>query len=186
MERRLRPAVFLDRDGTLIEDRHYLSDPEGVVLLPGAGEAVARLNRAGLLLLLVTNQSGIGRGYFTEEAFAAVQARLAERLADRGARLDAVYHCPHAPDVDPPCDCRKPSTGLFVRAAREHGVDLRRSFLIGDRSRDVEPARELGATGILVRTGPDASEPVPPGAESAASLTRAAERILARRSIDLS
>ncbi|HEX7239268.1 MAG TPA: HAD-IIIA family hydrolase, partial [Longimicrobiaceae bacterium] len=104
----LRPAVFLDRDGTVIHDAHYLADPEGVRLLPGAAEAVARLNRAGVPVVLVTNQSGIGRGLFSEADFRAVQDRVEALLAAGGARIDAVYHCPHAPDADPPCDCRKP------------------------------------------------------------------------------
>lgn len=146
------PAVFLDRDGTLIHDAEYLSDPEGVRLLPGAGEAVARLNRAGIPVILVTNQSGIGRGYYTEDDFRAVQERVAEVLARQGARLDAVYHCPHAPGDPLPCECRKPEVGLFVRAAAEHGVDPARSWYVGDRVRDVIPAGRLGGTGILVCT----------------------------------
>lgn len=182
MERALRPAVFLDRDGTVIEDRHYLADPEGVALLPGAAEAVARLNRAGLPVILVTNQSGIGRGYFTEASFAAVQARLEAHLAARGARIDGVYHCPHGPEEG--CECRKPSPGLFLRAAREHGLDLARSFLVGDRVRDVSPALALGATGILVRSGPGPAETPPPGVESAGSLAAAADLVLRGRLID--
>ncbi|MBV9773562.1 MAG: HAD family hydrolase, partial [Gemmatimonadetes bacterium] len=131
----LKPAVFLDRDGTVIHDAEYLSDPAGVRLMPGAGEAVARLNRAGIPVVLVTNQSGIGRGYFTEADFRAVQARLAEVLAAAGARLDAVYYCPHGPDDG--CDCRKPALGLWLRAAREMGLDLERSWYVGDRARDL-------------------------------------------------
>lgn len=174
-----RAAVFLDRDGTVIEDRHYLGDPAGVALLPGAGEAVARLNQAGLPALLVTNQSGIGRGYFAEEDFLAVQRRLAELLAAHGARLDGVYHCPHAPDREPPCDCRKPSPGLFRRAARDTGVALERSFFVGDRLRDVAPALELGGTGILVSAGGGPHEPMPEGIERVGSLREAVERVLA-------
>ena len=101
-----RAAVFLDRDGTVIEDRHHLSDPAGVRLLPGAAEAVAALNRAGLPVILVTNQSGIGRGIFTEEQFAAVQAQVELLLAEAGARIDRVYLCPHSPEMTPPCRCR--------------------------------------------------------------------------------
>ncbi len=145
-----RIAVFLDRDGTVIVDRHYLGDPAGVELLPGAAEAISRLNRAGLKAILVTNQSGIGRGYFFESDFSAVQQRLVQLLADADAYLDGAYHCPHSPDQSPACECRKPKPGLFLAAAAEHHVDLRRSFLVGDRERDVAPARELGATGILI------------------------------------
>jgi D-glycero-D-manno-heptose 1,7-bisphosphate phosphatase len=146
-----RPAVFLDRDGTLIHDRHYLSDPAGVELLPGAGAAVARLNRAGLFVVLVTNQSGIGRGWFGEDEYRAVHARLLELLAEHGARLDADYHCPLSPDAPDPGAMRKPGSGMFLRAAREHGLDLASAWYVGDRGRDVAPARELGGRAVLVR-----------------------------------
>lgn len=156
-----RPAVFLDRDGTLIHDRHYLSDPAGVELLPGAAEAIARLNRAGLFVALVTNQSGIGRGMYGEEEYRAVHARLAALLAAGGARLDADYHCPLAPDAPDPSAMRKPGVGMFLRAAREHGLDPAASWYVGDRARDVAPAGALGGRGILIRgaqTEPDAAE----------------------------
>lgn len=149
MPETLRPAVFLDRDGTLIVDRHYLADPEGVELLPGAGEAVARLNAAGFVVVLATNQSGIGRGYFTAQQYGAVHARLVRELARHGARLDAEYHSPDFQDGDADAD-RKPGAGMFLRAAREHGVDLARSWWIGDRRRDVEAAGRFGARGFLV------------------------------------
>jgi len=148
-----RAAVFLDRDGTVIADRHYLGDPRGVELLPGAGEAISRLNRTGLPVILVTNQSGIGRGLFTQADFQSVQRRLLELLAEEGAHLDGVYHCPHAPDGDAPCECRKPAPGLFLQAAAEHGIDLRRSFYVGDRIRDVEPAAEFEGAGFLIGSG---------------------------------
>ena len=147
-----RPAVFLDRDGTLIHDRHYLADPAGVELLPGAAEAVARLNRAGFFVALVTNQSGIGRGFFTEAQYHAVHQRVVDLLAVEGARLDAEYHCPLAPDAADPDGMRKPGAGMFLGAARDHGLDLARSWLVGDRLRDVAPAAELGARAILVRS----------------------------------
>jgi len=147
-----RPAVFLDRDGTLIHDRHYLSDPAGVELLPGAGDAVARLNRAGLFVVLVTNQSGIGRGLYGEEEYRAVHRRLVELLAQEGARLDADYHCPLAPDAPDPGALRKPGAGMFLQAAREHGLELAASWFVGDRARDVAPARELGGRAVLVRS----------------------------------
>ncbi|HEV7589000.1 MAG TPA: HAD family hydrolase [Longimicrobium sp.] len=155
-----RPAVFLDRDGTLIHDRHYLSDPAGVELLPGAGEAVARLNRAGRFVALATNQSGIGRGRFGEDEYQAVHARLLALLAEHGARLDADYHCALAPDAPDPGAMRKPGSGMFLQAAREHGLDLAASWFVGDRARDVAPARELGGRAVLVRgtqTEPDAA-----------------------------
>jgi D-glycero-D-manno-heptose 1,7-bisphosphate phosphatase len=181
-----RGAVFLDRDGTVIEDRHHLSDPEGVRLLPGAAEAVADLNRAGLPVLLITNQSGIGRGIFTEADFSAVQARVEELLARAGAHLDGVYLCPHSPDQQPPCECRKPGTALYRRAAAEHGVELAASAYIGDRLRDVLPAAELGGTPILLgsdpRDHPEAEGP--PGLLRVASLSEAVAALLASRSAD--
>jgi D-glycero-D-manno-heptose 1,7-bisphosphate phosphatase len=177
-----RTAVFLDRDGTVIVDRHYLGDPAGVELLPGAADAISRLNRAGIKVILVTNQSGIGRGYFSESDFRAVQRRLSKLLADADAHLDGVYHCPHSPDETPACECRKPKPGLFLMGAAEHRVDLCRSFLVGDRDRDVSPARALGATGILVH--PDGPRPGSEGqptsdvAATVPSLAAAVELIL--------
>jgi D-glycero-D-manno-heptose 1,7-bisphosphate phosphatase len=178
-----RPAVFLDRDGTLIHDRHYLSDPAGVELLPGAGDAVARLNRAGLFVVLVTNQSGIGRGMYGEDDYRAVHRRLVELLADHGARLDAVYHCPLAPDAPDPGAMRKPGAGMFLQAAREHGLDPAASWYVGDRARDVAPARELGGRAVLVRcertdadaAGPGGSIPVADSLAEAVDLILSAE-----------
>jgi histidinol-phosphate phosphatase family protein len=173
----VRPAVFLDRDGTVIADREYLASPEGVALLPGAGEAVARLNRAGLPVVLVTNQSGIGRGYFSAADYHAVHGRLVEALAAEGARLDAVYHCPHAPEEA--CDCRKPGPGMFERAARELGLDLAASFYVGDRLRDVEAGLALGGTGILVGDRVPGEAP-PAGVAAVPGLSEAVQRILAQ------
>ena len=143
-----RPAVFFDRDGTLMRDVDFASRPEQVELLPGAAEAVRTLSSAGWVVVLVTNQSGIGRGLFAPDDYERVHARLVELLAADGARLDAAYHCPHTAEEQ--CDCRKPGTGLFERAAREHDLDLPSSWAIGDRWRDVAPAQALGATGLLV------------------------------------
>lgn len=146
----LRRAVFLDRDGTIIEDRDYLSDPAGVALLPGAAEAVRRLNDAGLPVFIVTNQSGIGRGYFAESDYDKVHRRMIDLLARAGAEVAATYHCPHPPDLDPPCHCRKPGAGLFESAARDHQIDLASSFYVGDRLRDLQAGTELGGTGFLI------------------------------------
>jgi histidinol-phosphate phosphatase family protein len=147
-----RPAVFLDRDGTINVDTHYLRRPEDVELVPGAAEAIARLNAAGIPVIVVSNQSGIGRGLLTRAEYEAVRARIEELLARAGARVDATYICPHAPSLEGEaiCECRKPGTLLFRTAASEHAIDLRRSTFIGDRWRDVSPALELGARGILV------------------------------------
>jgi histidinol-phosphate phosphatase family protein len=147
-----RPAVFVDRDGTLIEDRAYVSDPADVHLLPGVASAIAALNLANTAVIVVTNQSGIGRGYYTMADYERVRARLDELLAAEFARVDATYVCPHAPDASPPCACRKPETELFERAILEHHLDPASSVFIGDRWRDVEPALFFGARGVLVPT----------------------------------
>jgi D-glycero-D-manno-heptose 1,7-bisphosphate phosphatase len=144
-----RAAVFLDRDGTIIVDRHYLGDPAGVELLPRAGEAVARLNAAGHPTFLVTNQSGIGRGYFTEEQYAAVHVRLQELLAAHGAHLDGEYHCPEGPHAVG-FGCRKPGPAMYERAAVEHGLPLRGAWFVGDRLRDVIPAEHVAGRAVLV------------------------------------
>ena len=148
------PAVFLDRDGTIIRDAHYLATPSEVELLPGAADAIRRLNEAGLRTVVVTNQSGIARGRVSQEQFEAVTTRLAESLAEGGARIDATYMCPHHPDFTGPCTCRKPGTLLFRTAASALRLDLAASWYVGDKLRDVSPARELGGQGILV-PGPD-------------------------------
>jgi D-glycero-D-manno-heptose 1,7-bisphosphate phosphatase len=140
-----RPAVFLDRDGTLIEDPGYLHDPEKIVVLPGVQDALLRLRAAGYLLIVITNQSGIGRGYYREEDFAAVMAALD---AEFGSPFTAVYRCPHRPDEH--CGCRKPETGMLDRAAADHGIDLARSFMVGDRSSDVLAGKNAGCRSILV------------------------------------
>lgn len=147
-----RPAVFLDRDGTIIHDVHYLSRPDQLRLIPGAVEAMLKLASAGLPLVVVTNQSGIGRGMFTEDDFTRITARLDEMLAAEGVTLAATYHCADAPDVPAEQSCRKPSDRMHQRAAREHGFDLQQSFYIGDRWRDVAPAVTHEAMGILVPT----------------------------------
>ncbi|MGH7657105.1 MAG: D-glycero-alpha-D-manno-heptose-1,7-bisphosphate 7-phosphatase [Gemmatimonadales bacterium] len=143
-------AVFLDRDGTLVEDPGYLSDPAAMRLLPGAAEAVSGLSQAGALVVVVTNQSGIARGLLTEDQYRATERRLEELLELEGARVHAQYHCPHLPEISGPCDCRKPGTGLYLRAAERFGIALERSWWVGDRMRDVIPARVLGGRGILI------------------------------------
>jgi D-glycero-D-manno-heptose 1,7-bisphosphate phosphatase len=148
-------AVFLDRDGTIIEDPGFLHEPGKVRLLPGAAAAIRRLNDAGWLVVTISNQSGIARGVYDAAAYAAVQRRLVELLAQHGARLDGAYYCPHHPDVTGPCECRKPGLRLFRDAAAALDLDLARSYWVGDRVSDIEPARALGAGGhgLLVSTG---------------------------------
>lgn len=145
-----RPSVvFLDRDGTLMHDAHYISDPALVRLLPGASASVARLNAEKIPAIVVTNQSGIGRGYFSLEDYDKVQARFEELLANEGAHIDASYICPHSSEDH--CLCRKPRRELFERAVREHQFDASRMIFIGDRWRDVEPFLFYeGARGALV------------------------------------
>ncbi|MEO8578088.1 MAG: HAD family hydrolase [Gemmatimonadales bacterium] len=144
----LPSAVFLDRDGTIIEDAHYLSKPEQVRLLPGAARAIARINAVLVPAIVITNQSGIGRGIFSDEDFERITDRLADVLAENGAHLDATYHCPHRPDEV--CECRKPGTLLFRNAARDHGIDLSRALYIGDRYRDIEPGITFGGNCVLI------------------------------------
>lgn len=176
----LRPAVFLDRDGTLISEREYLSDPDGVEIIPGVPQALRRFRDAGYLLVVVTNQSGIGRGLYTEEDYRAVRARLDALLEAEGVPLDGTWHCPDDPRVgDPPC--RKPNPGMHLDAARTLGVDLTASIFVGDRVSDVLPAAALGGRGILVRTGYGAlQEDVPAWVMVVDDLSAAAEAVTGR------
>ena len=180
----LRPAVFLDRDGTLIDDEHYLGDPARVRLRPGAARALRRVNEAGLVAVVITNQSGIARGLLTEDDYARVRERLDALLAEQGARLEASYHCPHHPDFGGDCACRKPGIALFQQAASEHALDLARSAFIGDKLRDVSPASRFGALGILV-PAPDTSYRDMARARTefavATTLDAAIDRVLARQ-----
>lgn len=145
-----RRAVFLDRDGTIIEDVEYLRHPAQVRLLPGAAAAIRQLNRSDFVVVAATNQSGIARGLLTIDDYRLGERRLDELLAAEGARLDAHYFCPHLPEVTGPCECRKPGTLLYRRAAEQFNLDLGRSWWVGDRARDVLPAAAFGARGILV------------------------------------
>jgi D-glycero-D-manno-heptose 1,7-bisphosphate phosphatase len=159
----LRPALFLDRDGVLNVEVEYLHDPAALVLEPGAAAAVAAVNRLGLPVVVVSNQAGIGRGLYDEAAYHAVQRRLVELLAAEGARIDADYHCPHHPvhGLGPyraACECRKPRPGMLLQAARDLGLDLRRSVLVGDKLSDLAAGRAAGCVAVLVRTGHGAAE----------------------------
>jgi D-glycero-D-manno-heptose 1,7-bisphosphate phosphatase len=141
-------AAYIDRDGTLMRDTGYVARSAEVELLPRAADAVRLLNDEGVPVVIVTNQSGIGRGYFDESAFHAVQARLVQLLEMEGARIEATYFCPHAPEDG--CDCRKPGLALYRKAALELGLQSSGGLFAGDRVQDVLPALELGGTGILV------------------------------------
>ena len=146
-----RGVVVLDRDGTINVERHYLADPAQVELLAGAAEGLRHLRDLGLELIVVTNQSGVGRGYFTEDTLAAIHARLVECLAAEGVELGGIYVCPHVPADG--CRCRKPGPGLLEQAARERGFEPRAAFVIGDKASDIELGRRAGSTTLLVRTG---------------------------------
>lgn len=153
-----RPAVFIDRDGTLTEEVGYVNHPRRLRLLPRSAEAIRRLNVAGIAAVVVTNQAGVARGYFSEEVLQAVNATLVAQLKEEGAHLDGLYVCVHHPTEGAPpyradCDCRKPRPGLLHRAAADHGLDLGRSVLVGDRPSDLVAARTVGAAGVLVLTG---------------------------------
>jgi D-glycero-D-manno-heptose 1,7-bisphosphate phosphatase len=153
-----RRAVFLDRDGTIIEEVGYLDRAERVEFYPWTIDAIRVFNRAGLAVVMISNQSGVARGFFTETVVDHVHAHMAAMLAEGGARIDAYYYCPHHPDgkvagYARPCECRKPGRGLVDRAVRELDVDPARSFVVGDRWVDVALARAVGASGVLVRTG---------------------------------
>lgn len=143
--------VVLDRDGTIIRERHYLSDPELVELLEGTTDGLRLLRKMGLGLVIVTNQSAIGRGYFDESRLEQIHQRLEELLGSEGVYLDSIYFCPHTPTDD--CDCRKPRTGLLEQAAKEHGFNPKDAFVIGDKPCDIELGQRVGATTFLVRTG---------------------------------
>ncbi|HTL97618.1 MAG TPA: HAD-IIIA family hydrolase [Holophagaceae bacterium] len=180
----MKPAVFLDRDGTLNEEVGYLSRPEDLRLLPGAAAAVARLNARGIPVIVVTNQSGIGRGYYGWQDFEAVMGRMGELLEQENARFDAVYAAPHHEQgeggyavADHPD--RKPNPGMLQRAAEEHGLDLARSWMIGDKAIDVEAGRRAGCRTCLVRTGYGQDEEGEGADLVAQDLAEAVGRILA-------
>ena len=146
-----RRFVLLDRDGTVIVERHYLSDPAGVELLPGAARGLRRMQELGLGLVVITNQSAIGRGYFDEARLDQIHLRMFELLHQEQVSLDGIYYCPHRPEEH--CQCRKPASALPNRAARELGFNSAESLVIGDKECDIELGQRLGATTVLVLTG---------------------------------
>jgi D-glycero-D-manno-heptose 1,7-bisphosphate phosphatase len=145
----LSPAVFIDRDGTIMEDTDYCSRAEDVRIFPGVPDALRRLKTRGFKLIIITNQSGIGRGLFTLEQYRVVEAEVLQQLGRD--LIDATYYCPDAPGQH--SNCRKPAPGMVVKAARDHTIDLSRSFLIGDKEIDVECAHNAGIRAVRVRTG---------------------------------
>lgn len=141
-------AVFLDRDGTIARNVPYCSRPEDLELLPGVGEGIRLLNESGFVVVIITNQSGIARGYFTEETLAKIHQKMKDDLAKCGAHIDAIYYCPHHPNDG--CDCRKPKPALAFQAAKEHHIDLTQSFFIGDKLQDIEAGHLAGCKAVLI------------------------------------
>jgi len=170
-----RPALFIDRDDTLIVDRHYLADAALVELMPGVAEALRDIQQAGIPIVIITNQSGIGRGLIAPAQYEAVRDRTESLLADMGVPILATYHCPHAPGGDIPCACRKPGTALYAQAATDHGLALAGSAYVGDRWRDIAPALTLGGIGIMV-PGPQTA---PADVEAAHRAEHAAVHVVA-------
>jgi D-glycero-D-manno-heptose 1,7-bisphosphate phosphatase len=152
------PAIFMDRDGTINEDIGYVTNVEELTIYPWAAEAVRLINESGMKAIVITNQSGVARGLYTEEALRSIHDRMIEELGSEGARVDGVYYCPHHPEIGEQqycvaCGCRKPEPGMLHRAAREHDIDLARSYVIGDKASDINLASNAGARGVLVLTG---------------------------------
>jgi len=152
-------AVFVDRDGTICKDVHYMSDPSQFELLPTVAEGIALLNKLGVKVIVVTNQSGIARGYFTEQDLNNIHKHMVKVLLEKGARIDGIYYCPHHPDEG--CNCRKPNIGLLLKAARDFNLDLKSCFIIGDRALDIEAGRRAGCITILVPS-PETEKEVKP------------------------
>lgn len=151
-------AVFLDRDGTINEEVGYVNHLDRFLLLPYVGQAIRLLNQHGFKAVVITNQSGVARGYFPESLIDQVHQKMKSLLEMEGSHLDGIYYCPHHPDVGPPpyrqkCRCRKPDTGLVERATKDLDIDCSTSYVIGDRGADIEFAQRIGAKGILVLTG---------------------------------
>lgn len=178
-----RTAAFVDRDGTIIRDANYIRDPNDVALLPGAASAIARLNGAGVAVIVVTNQSGIARGWLSDDDYQSVRRRVDDMLGAQGARIDATYTCPHLPEISGPCDCRKPGLRLYRDAISDLDLDAAKSLFCGDRLRDVTPGIALGGRAILldVASTPadDRARASADGIEMAASLSEAVDRFLA-------
>jgi len=147
----MNKAVFLDRDGTINEEVNYLSDPKDLRLLPRVAEAIRMFNKAKYKVIIITNQSAIARGFLTIEKLNKIHGKLFELMKKKGAKIDGIYYCPHHPNEK--CACRKPKTGLILKASKEHNINLRASYMIGDKLIDIEAGRNAGCKTILVKTG---------------------------------
>lgn len=155
----MKKACFLDRDGVLIEEVNYIKSPDQVKIIPGVFDALKKLREKGYLCIVISNQSGVARGYFKEGDVAKIQDRIDGFLTEKGLKIDGYYNCPHHPggtvsEYKKDCDCRKPKPGLILKAAKEHSIDLSKSFMIGDKFSDIKAAENAGChTAIMVRTG---------------------------------
>lgn len=178
---KLPDAVFLDRDGTIMEDAHYIKSPDQVRLIPGAAAAVKRINDARVPAIVITNQSGIARGIFKPEDYEAVRMHFESLLHAEGAHIDASYFCPHHPSVTGPCDCRKPATGMFEDALRDFALEAANVAYVGDRWRDVVASKKLGGRGIMISshmtTDEDRRKAREDGIETAPTLAAAVEML---------
>ncbi len=177
-----RRAVFLDRDGTIIEDVGYLRNPDDARLLPGAAEAIKRLNEHGFLVIVATNQSGIARGIISRNDYQQTEQRVDALLQASGAHLDAHYFCPHLPELTGPCDCRKPGVLLYRQASEQFDIDLPGSWWVGDRVRDVLPAESFGGRGILVHDRLESEDESSTRFPQTADLREAVDHILNKHS----
>ena len=159
----MNKAVFLDRDGTIIEDVGYLNSPDQIQFIPGSIEAIKKLNLAGFKVIVVTNQAGVARGLIAEDMLQTIDKTLAKQILSGGAHLDGIYYCPHHPDhglypYKQNCNCRKPNPGMLKRAEKDHNIDLTQSIIVGDKATDVLAGKNLGLKSILVTTGKGAKE----------------------------
>ncbi len=166
----MRRAVFLDRDGVICYDVHYMRSPDQFALMPGVAEGIRRLNEAGFLVVVATNQSGIRRGYFTEEDLKKIHERMIQELSARGARIDAIYYCPCLPEEG--CECRKPRPGMLLQAAKDLEIDLSKSFMVGDKDIDALAGKAVGCYSIVI-----SNEPHPEADYVARDFTDAVNRI---------
>ena len=147
-----RRCVFMDRDGVFNQENDaYIKSPDDLIIFPNAGESVRRLTEAGYLVVIISNQSGVARGLFTEQDLTNVQGKLVQAIQLAGGTINALYHCPHLPDAG--CSCRKPKPGMILQAAEEHDIDLPSSYMVGDRSTDIQCGFNAGVTTVLVLTG---------------------------------
>ncbi len=169
-------AVFLDRDGTIARDVHYCRRPEDLELLPTVPDAIRLLNHSGFKVVVITNQSGLARGYFTEDVLAQIHQKMQDELKNGGASVDAIYYCSHHPDNG--CECRKPKTALFYQAAQDLGIDFTCSYVVGDSQMDINAGKALSCKTVLVTTGPKAGNGIiDPPDYVASSLLQAARWI---------